>query len=83
MIRLLVADDEPLLRVGISMILTSADDIDVIAEAGDGREEPPTIAPQIRCRELRVTSRQLRENRTVKRGTPLDQCASGLGAQPS
>ncbi|GAA0682907.1 response regulator transcription factor [Kitasatospora atroaurantiaca] len=38
MIRVLVADDEPLIRAGIRMILTSADDIDVVAEAADGRE---------------------------------------------
>ncbi|MFC9504178.1 response regulator [Streptomyces sp. NPDC057002] len=38
MIRVLVADDEPLIRAGIRMILNSADDIDVVAEAGDGRE---------------------------------------------
>ncbi|MFJ8940423.1 response regulator transcription factor [Streptomyces sp. FR-108] len=38
MIRVLVADDEPLIRAGIRMILTSADDIEVVAEARDGRE---------------------------------------------
>lgn len=38
MIRVLVADDEPLIRADIRMILTSADDIDVVAEAGNGRE---------------------------------------------
>ncbi|WP_405664803.1 response regulator transcription factor [Streptomyces sp. NBC_01166] len=38
MIRILVADDEPLIRAGIRMILSSADDIDVVAEAADGRE---------------------------------------------
>ncbi|MEV4874034.1 response regulator transcription factor [Streptomyces syringium] len=38
MIRVLVADDEPLIRAGIRMILTSADDIEVVAEAADGRE---------------------------------------------
>ncbi|GAA1119781.1 response regulator transcription factor [Kitasatospora arboriphila] len=37
-IKVLVADDEPLIRAGIRMILTSADDIDVVAEAADGRE---------------------------------------------
>jgi DNA-binding NarL/FixJ family response regulator len=37
-IRVLVADDEPLIRAGIRMILTSADDIDVVAEAANGRE---------------------------------------------
>ncbi|AJT65492.1 response regulator transcription factor [Streptomyces chattanoogensis] len=38
MIRVLVTDDEPLIRAGIRMILTSADDIDVVAEAANGRE---------------------------------------------
>ncbi|MFB7618723.1 response regulator [Kitasatospora sp. NPDC056181] len=38
MIRVLVADDEPLIRAGIRMILSSADDIDVVAEAADGRQ---------------------------------------------
>ncbi|MFI8941654.1 response regulator [Streptomyces syringium] len=38
MIRVLVTDDEPLIRAGIRMILTSADDIEVVAEAADGRE---------------------------------------------
>ncbi|MER7183987.1 response regulator transcription factor [Streptomyces hyaluromycini] len=37
MIRVLVADDEPLIRAGIRMILTSVEDIDVVAEAADGR----------------------------------------------
>ena len=38
MIRVLIADDEPLIRSGIRMILTSADDIEVLAEASDGRQ---------------------------------------------
>ncbi|MEU5052289.1 response regulator transcription factor [Streptomyces sp. NPDC021096] len=38
MIRVLIADDEPLIRAGIRMILTSADDIEVVAEAANGRE---------------------------------------------
>ncbi|MDQ1025529.1 DNA-binding NarL/FixJ family response regulator [Streptomyces umbrinus] len=38
MIRVLVADDEALMRVGIRLILENADDIDVVAEAGDGLE---------------------------------------------
>ncbi|MEV4561014.1 response regulator transcription factor [Kitasatospora sp. NPDC049285] len=36
MIRVLVADDEPLIRAGIRMILTSAEDIEVVGEAADG-----------------------------------------------
>lgn len=42
MIRVLIADDEPLIRAGIRMILTSAGDIEVVAEARDGREAVDT-----------------------------------------
>jgi DNA-binding NarL/FixJ family response regulator len=38
MIRLLIADDQDLVRVGLRMILEAQDDIEVIAEAGDGVE---------------------------------------------
>ncbi|MEU7203345.1 response regulator transcription factor [Streptomyces sp. NPDC045470] len=38
MIRVIVADDEPLIRAGIRMILTSDRDIAVVAEAGNGKE---------------------------------------------
>jgi DNA-binding NarL/FixJ family response regulator len=38
MIRVLVADDEPLIRAGIRLILSSAGDIEVVAEAGTGRD---------------------------------------------
>ncbi|GGS10775.1 DNA-binding response regulator [Streptomyces humidus] len=38
MIRVLIADDEPLIRAGIRMILASAQDIEIVAEAVDGRE---------------------------------------------
>ncbi|MEU9706146.1 response regulator transcription factor [Streptomyces sp. NPDC047981] len=37
-IRVVVADDEPLIRAGIRMILTSDEDIEVVAEAANGRE---------------------------------------------
>ncbi|MFC4058494.1 response regulator [Planomonospora corallina] len=36
-IRVLVADDEPLITAGIRAVLESAPDIEVVAEAGDGR----------------------------------------------
>ncbi|WTQ70688.1 response regulator transcription factor [Streptomyces sp. NBC_00161] len=38
MIRVVIADDEPLIRAGIRMILTSAPDIEVVAEAANGCE---------------------------------------------
>jgi len=37
MIRVLVADDEPLMAAGIRTVLESAPDIEVVAEADDGR----------------------------------------------
>jgi len=36
-IRVLVADDEPLIRAGIRTVLESAPDIEVVAQAADGR----------------------------------------------
>ena len=36
MIRVLLADDDALLRAGVSVVLASAGDIDVVAEAADG-----------------------------------------------
>ena len=38
MIRVVVADDQALVRAGFSVLLKSADDIEVVGEAGDGRE---------------------------------------------
>jgi DNA-binding NarL/FixJ family response regulator len=38
MIRVLLADDEVMIRAGVRAILVTDPDIDVIAEAGDGRE---------------------------------------------
>lgn len=38
MIRVLLADDEAMIRAGVRAILTTDPDIDVVAEAGDGRE---------------------------------------------
>jgi DNA-binding NarL/FixJ family response regulator len=37
MIRVLLADDEPLVRLGIRAVLESTDEIEVVAEAADGR----------------------------------------------
>ncbi|MFI1937564.1 response regulator [Streptomyces purpureus] len=37
-IRVVIADDEPLIRAGIRMILTSDPQIEVVAEAANGRE---------------------------------------------
>lgn len=38
MIRLLVADDQPVIRSGLRMIIDSADDIELVGDAGDGQQ---------------------------------------------
>jgi DNA-binding NarL/FixJ family response regulator len=37
-IRLLIADDHPVVRLGLRQIFSQTEDIEVVAEAGDGRE---------------------------------------------
>ena len=38
MIRVVLADDQPLVRTGLRMILSAVDDIEVVGEAADGAE---------------------------------------------
>jgi DNA-binding NarL/FixJ family response regulator len=45
--RVLIIDDEALVRAGLRMILESADDIDVVGEAGDGADAVEAVT---RCR---------------------------------
>lgn len=47
MIRVLIADDERLVRAGLRLILQSENDIDVVGEAADGREAI-TLAARLR-----------------------------------
>ena len=37
-ITVVIADDQPVMRTGLRMILQAHDDIEVVAEAGDGKE---------------------------------------------
>ena len=59
-IRVLVADDQSMVRAGFRMLLGGEDDIDVVAEAGDGREavekaarfEPNVVLMDIRMPDM-------------------------------
>ncbi|MEU5974783.1 response regulator transcription factor [Streptomyces sp. NPDC047315] len=43
-IRLLVVDDDPLVRAGLSFMLGGADDLEIVGEGADGSEVPALVA---------------------------------------
>jgi DNA-binding NarL/FixJ family response regulator len=43
-VRVLIVDDDALVRAGLTMILSGADDIDVVGEAADGADVPAAVA---------------------------------------
>jgi DNA-binding NarL/FixJ family response regulator len=59
-VRVVIADDQQLVRTGFRLILSAEDDLDVVAEAGDGleavevvgREHPDVVLMDIRMPEL-------------------------------
>jgi len=59
-IRILIADDQPMVRAGLRMILELEPDIDIVGEAADGNEavavaaatEPDVILRAVRMRDL-------------------------------
>jgi DNA-binding NarL/FixJ family response regulator len=57
MIRVLLADDQSLVRAGLRMILKAEPDIEVVGEAGDGREaiaRADTFAPDVVLMDIRM-----------------------------
>jgi DNA-binding NarL/FixJ family response regulator len=77
MIRVLVADDHPIVRAGIAGLLSAADDIEVVGEASDGvaavrmaaEQEPDLVLMDLRMPGLdgaEATARILAERPTAK-----------------
>ncbi|MET8867485.1 response regulator transcription factor [Nonomuraea sp. NPDC004580] len=56
-IRVLIVDDDPMVRAGLSMILGGAGDIEIVGEAADGAEVPPLVAehrPRVVLMDIRM-----------------------------
>ncbi|GGL34424.1 response regulator transcription factor [Phycicoccus endophyticus] len=57
MIRVLVADDEPLVRAGLTALLAAEPDIEVVATVADGVEaveQARSLAPEVACLDIRM-----------------------------
>ena len=57
MIRVLIVDDDALVRAGLSMMLAGSDDIRVVAEASDGAQVPSAVdayAPDVVLMDIRM-----------------------------
>jgi len=56
-ITVLIVDDDPMVRAGLTMILGGAGDITVVGEAADGSEVPPLVAehrPRVVLMDIRM-----------------------------
>ena len=74
MIRVLIADDQALVRGGFHSILAGQDDIEVVGEAEDGNQAVELVAPG---RELRLIGAQ--DGARVVAGAPHgEQVLDGL-----
>src|SRR5436189_4567672 len=57
MIRVLIADDQELVRTGFRVILNAEPDLEVVGEAGDGREAieaVSTVSPEVVLMDIRM-----------------------------
>jgi DNA-binding NarL/FixJ family response regulator len=99
MIRILLVDDQPLLRQGFRMVLSAQDDLEVVGEAGDGAEAVRVtrlLRPDVVLMDVRMPGTDgIEATRQIVSGTPearviilttygIDQYAfSGLNAGAS
>ncbi|MFJ6723016.1 response regulator transcription factor, partial [Streptomyces sp. NPDC091259] len=57
MIRVLIADDQPLVRRGLTLIMAPEPDVEVVGEAGDGAEAVALVrvlAPDVVVMDIRM-----------------------------
>lgn len=57
MIRVLIADDQPLVRAGLASLVGAEDDVEVVAVASDGLEAlelATTLVPDVACLDIRM-----------------------------
>lgn len=67
MIRTLIVDDDPIVRAGLRFIFDSADDIEIVGEAADGRDainQAARVAPDVVLIDLRMPNMDGREATT-------------------
>ncbi|MFI6421753.1 response regulator [Streptomyces sp. NPDC050842] len=56
-IRLIIVDDDPLVRAGLTFMLGGADDLEIVGEGADGREVPELVdrlAPDVVLMDIRM-----------------------------
>ena len=73
-IRVLIVDDDPLVRAGLSMILNGTPDITVVGEAADGTEVPAAVrthSPDVVLMDVRMPRRTgIEATRAIKEAVP-------------